>query len=138
MGYYSKFKLKFNNNEIPLPVQEDIFNYIMESGSKHWYLRTYLSLEEHRWFSRLLPETLVFTEECTWYDYKEELTELVNKFPELEIEVERRGESPTDYEITYFNHNKVENLTPYPALMSLIKQYLPTKELALDYIKKYY
>lgn len=137
MGYYNKFKIKINNSEIPLPIQEDIFNYIMKSGPDHWYLRVMLEEQEERWFSKLLPDTLEINE-VKWYDYKDELTGLVNKFPELTLEVERRGEVETDYEITYFGSNKVENLTPYPALLALIKQYLPTKEIAIDYIKKYY
>lgn len=141
MGYYNKFKIKINNSEIPLPIQEDIFNYIMKSRSKHWYLRVMLEEQEERWFSKLLPDTLEI-EEVTWYDYKDELSELVGKFPELALEVERRGEVETDYEVTIFsvNESKVvpQNIIPHSELLEFIRQYLPTKEQALDYIKKYY
>lgn len=145
MGYYNKFKIKINNSEIPLPIQEDIFNYIMKSGPNHWYLRVMLEEQEERWFSKLLPDTLEI-EEVKWYDYKDELSELVGKFPELVLEVERRGEVETDYEVTIFSVNKEngsnvanqKNIIPYPELLEFIRQYLPTKEQALDYIKKYY
>ena len=146
MGYYNKFKIKINNSEIPLPIQEDIFNYIMKSGPDHWYLRVMLEEQEERWFSKLLPDTLEI-EEVKWYDYKEELTELVKKFPELVLEVERRGEVLEDYEVTIFKVNDsdskdgkvtIKNIIPYPELLEFIRQYLPTKEQVLDYIKKYY
>lgn len=119
MGYYNKFKIKFIDvYDIDASLHEDIFNHICNTrGLEYMASEIENPNTKGKWYTKMLPEVIEIEEPVKWYDYKEDLLNLSQEFPELHIQCERWGESPEDtedmkspgfhYEMTVFEDGKM-------------------------------
>lgn len=118
MGYYNKFKIKFIDvYDIDASTHEDIFNFILDTrGLEYMASEIENPNTKGKWYVKILPEEINIEEPVKWYDYKRDLMDLSNYFPELHIQCERWGESPEDYEMTVFKEGKMEDFKILEAL----------------------
>lgn len=150
MGYYNKFKIKFIDvYDIDASIHEDIFNHICDTRALG-YMASEIE-DPHmkgKWYTKMLPEVIEIDEPVKWYDYKEDLLNLSQEFPELHIQCERWGESPEDYEMTAFKNGKKEDfkiiednhevLEKLKKILGKIDYKITSKGQLLEIITKHY
>lgn len=150
MGYYNKFKIKFIDvYDLDASLHEDIFNHICDTrGLEYMASEIEIPHMKGKWYTKMLPELIEIEEPVKWYDYKEDLLNLSQEFPELHIQCERWGESPEDYEMTVFKDGKMEDfkiiednhevLEKLKKILGKIDYKISSKEELLNIITKHY
>lgn len=104
MSYYNKFKIKFIDvYDLDASLHEDIFNHICNTGGLEYMASEIENPNtKGKWYTKMLPEVIEIEEPAKWYDYKKDLLNLSQEFPELHIQCERWGEYQENYEMTVF------------------------------------